>query len=185
MQSNASLVASYARAHAAYTLSTKTDGWSLDMEAPVRDAKGAALLTALVKAVSDAVHIALPSAQVTFSSDILGFESTVDQFDLVGISKHVDKLLVMCYEAAKNVSAPEFQKANMPLPMLQSGVATYVERGVPAAKLILAFPWFGFSWKCSATANRTECDPARDPLGRGVHCEMRYAPLLCLLLCVC
>eukprot|EP01051_Picozoa_sp_SAG22_P013309 SAG22_NODE_1475_length_4330_cov_2.543134_3_plen_286_part_00 len=110
---NATVVSEYARAYAAYTLSTRTDGWSLDMEAPVRDPTDAAELTALVHAISAAVHGALPSAQVTFAAGILGFESTVDQFDLLGISKAVDKMLVMCYEAAKNTSAPGFQKANM------------------------------------------------------------------------
>ena len=84
---NASLVAAYARSHAAFTLATRTDGWSLDMEAPVTDPGNAAELTALVRAISSAVHAALPSAQVTFFSDILGFESTVQRFDLVGISQ--------------------------------------------------------------------------------------------------
>ena len=61
---NATLVAAYARSHAVQTLNTHTDGWSLDMEAPVRDPQDAAQLTVLVRAISDAVHGALPSAQV-------------------------------------------------------------------------------------------------------------------------
>jgi Di-N-acetylchitobiase len=194
---NATLVSEYAHAYAAYTLSTRTDGWSLDMEAPVWDPKDAAQLTALVRAISDAVHRALPSAQVTFASGILGFESTVDQFDLVGISKAVDRMLVMCYEAAKNTSAPGFQKANMvsssghaavpwivfpcgstvrnkpplqPLPLLKQGVAQYAEQGIPASKLILAFPWFGYSWKCSvdAATGKEQCDAAH----LLCHCEV-------------
>lgn len=67
------------------------------MEAPVSTAKGAAQLTALVSTISDAVHQALPSGQVTFASDILGFES-LDQFDLVGVSAAVDYMVVMCCE---------------------------------------------------------------------------------------
>ena len=65
-------------------------------------------------AISDAVHQSLPSAQTTFASDIMGFESKVDQYDLVGISGAVDLMLVMCYEDDKNLSAPaeNFQKAS-------------------------------------------------------------------------
>jgi di-N-acetylchitobiase len=44
---NATLVAAYARSHAAQTLNTHTDGWSLDMEAPVRDPRGPGRLGAV------------------------------------------------------------------------------------------------------------------------------------------
>ena len=106
------LTAALAESHAAHTLATGTDGWSLDIEAPVRDAATAANATRLVRAISDAVHAAVPSAQVTFDSDILGFESRFDQYDLVSIAEACDFLVVMCYDAAKNLSSPEFSKAN-------------------------------------------------------------------------
>jgi hypothetical protein len=141
---NATLASEYARDYAAYTLATHTDGWCLDIEAPVRDPKNAAQLTALVRSISDAVHTSNPSAQTTFASGIMGFESTTDEYDLVGISEAVDLMLVMCYEADKNLTAPasSFYKANMPLPLLKQGVAQYAAHGISASKLILAWPWF-------------------------------------------
>ena len=169
---NATLAVEYAHTYAAYTLSTHTDGWSLDMEAQVHDKKNAAQLTALVHAISDAVHASLPSAQVTFFSGILGFESTVDQFDLVGISHSVDFFVVGCYEAGKSLTSSDFQKANMPLPLMKKGVSQYLDHGIPVSKLILAFPWFAYSWKCSvnATTGKQECDQAH----LLSHCEMSY-----------
>ena len=82
------------------TCTHTADGAQPFHQAPVTDAKNAAQLTALVSAISTAVKAALPSAQVTFFSDILGFESSVDQFDLVGIAKAVDYLVVGCYEVS-------------------------------------------------------------------------------------
>ena len=127
-----------------FATSAHTDGWCLDIEAPVRDPENAAQLTALVLAISGAVHQSLPTAQTTFASDIMGFESKIVQYDLVGISRAVDLMLVMCYEADKSLTAPaaDFQKANMPLPLLKQGVAQYAAHGISASKLILAWPWF-------------------------------------------
>jgi spore germination protein YaaH len=81
---------------------------------------------------------------VTFAADILGFESRADEFDLVGLAAAADYLLVMCYDAAKNLTAPGFSKANMALPLLKKGVAQYAAHGIPAARLILAFPWYAY-----------------------------------------
>ena len=58
----------------------------------------------------------------------------------------------MCYDAAKNLTSPEFSKANMALPLLKKGVSQYQAHGIAASKLILAFPWYAYSWKCSANA---------------------------------
>ena len=171
---NSTLVAAYARSLASQTLDTHTDGWSLDIEAPVRDPKDAGQLTALVRAISEEVRGALPSAQVTFASDILGFESRADQYDvdLVGISRAVDYLVVMCYDAAKNLSAPDFSKANMALPLLKKGVAQYAAHGIGARKLILAMPWYAYSWKCSANkSGEQDCGPAH----LLCHCTMGYS----------
>ena len=169
---NETLTAALAASHAAHTLATGTDGWSLDIEAPVRDAATAANATRLVRAISDAVHAALPSAQVTFDSDILGFESRVDQYDLVSIAEACDFLVVMCYDAAKNLSSPEFSKANMALPLLKKGVSQYQAHGIAASKLILAFPWYAYSWKCSANAATGQQDCAQSHLL--CHCTMGY-----------
>ena len=169
---NETLVAAFARSHAAHTLATGTDGWSLDIEVPVRDTESAAQLTRLVRAISDEVHSALPSAQVTFDSDILGFESHVDEYDLVSIAHAVDFMVVMCYDAAKNLSATDFSKANMALPLLKKGVSQYKAHGIAASKLILAFPWYAYSWKCSENTVTKKQDCKQSHLL--CHCTMMY-----------
>ena len=105
-----------------------------------------------MSAISTAVHAALPSAQVTFASDILGFQNPHYQFDLPAIAQAVDYLVVMCYDADKNLTSPQFSKANMALPLLKKGVGQYGAHGIAPAKLVLAFPWYAYSWKCSANA---------------------------------
>ena len=60
----------------------------------------------------------------------------------------------------------------MPLPLMQKGVAQYVAHGISPSKLILAFPWFGYNWKCSidAATGKEECDAEH----LQCHCEMSY-----------
>lgn len=169
---NKTLTAEYAKSLAVRTLQTGTDGWSLDIEAPVHDPVDAAQLTGLVKAISEAVHGVLPSAQVTFASSILGVHTRTQQYDLVGISKVVDYFVVMCYDADKNLTAPDFSKANMALPLLRKGVCQYEALGIQASRLILGFPWFAYSWKCSENTATGRQDCSADHVL--CHCTMVY-----------
>ncbi len=42
--------------------------------------------------------------------------------------------------------------ANSPLPVVEAGVACYAKLGVPAAQLVLAFPWYGIDYECLETS---------------------------------
>ncbi len=38
--------------------------------------------------------------------------------------------------------------ANAPLPILISGVNRFISIGVPADKLVVGVPWYGYDYKC-------------------------------------
>ena len=48
--------------------------------------------------------------------------------------------------------------ANAALPVVKNGVSCYAKMGVPASKLVLAFPWYGYDYTCRDAQTTASCD---------------------------
>lgn len=98
------------------------------------------------------------------------------------------------------MTAPDFSKANMPLPLLMKGVGQYTAHGIPPAKLIrelpqlppiafswlqftlktldaVAFPWFAYSWKCGKGGHGPCCHHCNPALATWVSTFRRMTAL--------
>jgi hypothetical protein len=122
------------------------DGVNLDLEGT--GSADRAGLTALVAQVSQAVHGAQPHDQVSVDTYASSAEDPNGFFDVPGLAAVVDAVVVEQYQL--NLSSPA-QAASPLTSAMYSDQRTVDEyRAVmPAAKVILAAPLFGYDWPTS------------------------------------
>lgn len=126
------------------------DGINVDFEddvgpnSPERDG-----LTALVQESQAMFSAALPNSVVTI--DVSWSPSGIDGrwYDYVTISKFVDSMFVMDYDEQSQIFRPNCTAwANSPFFDTISGMARYLELGIPSSKLILGVPWYAYDYTC-------------------------------------
>lgn len=118
-------------------------------------------LTSLVAELSAALKGFNPHLQLSF--DLAIFPSgQAEHYDHAALSQHLDFIFPMAYDEpwGSKVAA-----ANSPLAALRRGVAEYVGLGVPASKLVVGLPWYGWDWPCTTNATDAPCDVV-PPCGR-------------------
>ena len=119
------------------------------------------------------------SVDVGWSVDIDG-----RYYDGAGFAAHADYLYVMGYDVQSQY-APDatdgrcHARANAPLGSLRAGLRAWIERGVPAAQLLLGVPWYGFGYSCLDNEDGPGADaaaPAPSPSPSPSPCAIAAVP---------
>ena len=149
------------------------DGVTFDFESPLAaGSKQVEEYTAAVRAARDGLHTANPSYQVSvcvgWSPDAIDGRA----YDYKGLSEASDVLFVMDYDTRSQITTQCIASANAPLPGAILGMQHYMNLGIPASKLVLGVPWYGYRYECLAG---TPPDSAYCPIPlkpfRGVNCS--------------
>eukprot|EP01133_Synstelium_polycarpum_P015336 gene15336-18179_t len=73
-------------------------------------------------------------------------------FDYIGISDAVDKMIMMDYDMTNPI--------NDPMPFITEGIEAFLALGIPKTQLIAALPWYGFDNICEtgSTLENVTCN---------------------------
>jgi di-N-acetylchitobiase len=133
-------------------LSKGLDGVNFDLEQPIdgrRDPKLASAYTGLVAATAAAVKAAtFGAARVTVDVPYLPYDTDGRDYDYLGLAAAADALFVMAYDMQALVWTRCVASPNSPLPLIERSVRAWLGTGVPAEKLILGLPWYGYTYEC-------------------------------------
>ncbi|EGB12190.1 chitinase [Aureococcus anophagefferens] len=161
------------------------DGMTFDYESPQPYGSPAiAAYAALVAATRRALHATNPSYQV--STCVASTPDDVDGrgYPMNALADASDLLYVMDYDTRSQIFDACIASANAPLPGTVHGIGRFRDLGIPASKLVLGVPWYGYRYEClpGATLDGRYCDIESVPF-RGVNCsdaagsEVDYAKL--------
>jgi hypothetical protein len=145
-------------------------------------------LTRATAKVTVALHKHVPGSQVSFDTPSLGmYEEGAGgrgcgfmygrNYDFKGLAHASDLLLSMDYDSndpelgadpynpwrwpGKGVMAATGRGyAQAGMPVVKAGIECYAKLGVPASKLVLAFPWYAYDYQCQETADPPPADAA-------------------------
>eukprot|EP01051_Picozoa_sp_SAG22_P016893 SAG22_NODE_2487_length_2522_cov_2.178704_1_plen_419_part_00 len=154
---NASARAAWISRHVALVKATGTDGINLDTEVPVAAGSSAAqALTLFTAELRAALRAALPggSGQLTMCTPSLAFGPCMYGrcYEYARLGEVLDFFVVMDYSGngVGRLQGVSPWLATGALPAMQTGVAFYRSLGIPAARLVLIVPWFGFAYDCDS-----------------------------------
>jgi spore germination protein YaaH len=135
---------------------------NIDIEISVQNTSDVKALTALSQKAAEGMHAVNPHSHVTYDTPAEGElangcgKQYDRDYDYKDMAAALDFLVVMDYDSndhpkdgkthAESCDSCFF--ANDALPVVQKGVECYAQLGVPADKLVLAFPWC----ECSPSA---------------------------------
>tara|TARA_B110000305_G_scaffold95346_1_gene107396 strand:+ start:235 stop:1440 length:1206 start_codon:yes stop_codon:yes gene_type:complete len=94
-------------------------------------------------------------------------------YDYKSLATATDYLYVMCYDTRSQIFYQCVASANAPITVCQKGIQDFLELGIPASKLILGIPWYGYRYECvneDAALDNPHCELAQVPF-RGVNCS--------------
>jgi len=127
------------------------DGTNFDFEDALQwGSLEAQLYTVLVRETTQAFHLHIPGSQV--SVDLAWSPSGVDGrwYDYPGLAAAADIAFVMSYDMQSQIWGQCVAQANSPLELVRHGVQQYLALGIPASKLVLGLPWYGYDYTCLA-----------------------------------
>ena len=164
-----------------------TDGVNVDFEGPIPS--GSSLnsdFVSMMAELSTQLKAALPGSQL--SIDVAWSPACVDGrcFDHLGLSQHVDYMVMMAYDESSQVLGPCIAMANSPLLKTMQGALGFIETGVPREKLVVGLPWYGYDYTCQSLTAAGECTISEVPF-RGIKCsdsagrQESYSAILALL----
>ena len=110
-------------------------------------------LNALIKELYTRFKKAIPTAQVTFDTDI--FPRDEPGYDYAPLARSLDFFVPMLYDMA----LPPYQLANSPYDGLVKSAAEYRGYGIEPEHLVFALPWHGYSFPCANASLGTVCEP--------------------------
>jgi di-N-acetylchitobiase len=125
------------------------DGLNFDFEQPLNSTDPRrGYYTALVSETREALRRVNPTASV--SVDVGWSPDNVDgrYYDYRGLSQAADFLYVMCCDVRSQVLDRCLAGANAPIGAATQGLHKFLELGVPAERLILGLPWYGYRYPC-------------------------------------
>eukprot|EP00698_Gefionella_okellyi_P008385 TRINITY_DN207_c0_g1_i2.p1 TRINITY_DN207_c0_g1~~TRINITY_DN207_c0_g1_i2.p1 ORF type:complete len:362 (+),score=49.32 TRINITY_DN207_c0_g1_i2:115-1200(+) len=147
------------------------DGINIDVESPIpAGSPEVDLLTRLVYEARTAFHTINASYQVTF--DVAWSADCIDGrcYDYAALSEVSDFLFVMAYDIRSQIFGPCIAGANSGEPKVFDGLESFLRLKIPAAKLVLGLPWYGYDYQCVNPDNTTICPIQHVPF-RGVNCS--------------
>ena len=165
---------SFVRRMAEQARQLHTDGVNFDIEdaieqsSPEREA-----LVVLINSTRTELRKQNPHAQIT--ADVAWSPDCIDGrcYDVKAMAEVTDYLAVMSYDERSQIRPPQpcVAMSNSPATMTFDGVRKYIEAGVPASKLVLGQPWYGYNYPCeSFDAATSTCTIAKVPF-RGAPCS--------------
>ena len=146
------------------------DGINIDIEEPINDSTVRDALTQLVFDTKVAFSSEIPGSQVTF--DVAWSPDCIDGrcYDSVGLADSVDFLVVMSYDERSQIYGPCIASANSPLAQTIKGIQRFQELGIPAEKLVLGQPWYGYDYPCLSVSEDLICSINKTSF-RGAPCS--------------
>ena len=148
------------------------DGINIDFEQAIE--KGSAdssYLTQLVQEAYTEFKSANSSYQVTF--DVAWSPNGIDDrwYEYEALARYTDFLVIMGYDERSQIwTGPCVAGANSPLPGTIAGVQGYTQLGIPASKLVLGLPWYGYNYPCTSLSQTGVCSIRYVPF-RGANCS--------------
>jgi hypothetical protein len=149
--------AALARNVIAATRAKSFDGVNIDFEGTGNADR--AVFAVLARSLSNALHAADPAWQVTLDSYVSSAEDANGFFDIAAIAPAVDSFFIMGYDMYhRDVASP-----NAALPSYESSIGVYT-RMVPASKVILGAPFYGYDWPTQDNSPRAKATGAPTPI---------------------
>ncbi|KAI0237532.1 Di-N-acetylchitobiase [Lamellibrachia satsuma] len=150
------------------------DGLNVDYEKGIRkdQPKLRDGLTALVKELSMALHSHFKNPQVTF--DVPYLPGGYRHYDYSALANIVDFMFIMAYDEAYG---DLIAWANCPLSQTAKGLKQFLQLGIPADKLVLGLPWYGYNYQCLHYTKDNKCYTKKVPLHGAVFSDTTAASL--------
>ncbi|GAV08777.1 hypothetical protein RvY_18422 [Ramazzottius varieornatus] len=139
------------------------DGLNFDPEYPIAlNSPERVGLIDLVKETRTAFSAAVPGSKISF--DVAWSPACVDRrcYDYEALAEVCDFLFVMSYDIQGQVWGPScIAMSNTPFLRMVDGVRGYLSLNIPAEKLILGLPWYGYDYPCVKISENDVCDIPR------------------------
>jgi len=134
-----------------YATLNNLDGVNFDFEDELSAGSDeSSAYTKLFKETVANFHHRINNSQV--SIDVAWSPDNIDRrgYQYSDLAKYADKVFVMSYDEQSQMWQNERCKARANSPLLQTftGIRKYLQLGVPAHKLILGVPWYGYRYPC-------------------------------------
>jgi di-N-acetylchitobiase len=148
------------------------DGLNLDIEGNTANRDG---LTALVTELRAALTAASPEYQLSFDLGI-GPKGQASGYDHLALSRQMNFTVPMAYDECWGTKQAT---ANSPIDRLKLGMDDYSSLGVPASKLVLGLPWYGWDFPCTeASGDVCSVDPPAGKPWYGYATQVGYTDVL-------
>ena len=147
------------------------DGLNIDIEGVVQNGTDQPhQLSQLVQLTNTAFKSANPDYQVTF--DVAWSPNCIDGrcYDYSTILSNVDFAVIMAYDERSQIFGSCVASANSALSTTVVGLQGYLDLGIPADKLVLGLPWYGYDYPCLSLTDDSVCTIPKVPF-RGVNCS--------------
>ena len=164
----------WVQAHLALVQNDGLDGLNLDIE----QYKGKPEpLTALVTELFHALKGWQKHSQLSFDLAILP-SGQAASYDHRKLAKVLDFIVPMAYDEPWDTKVAA---ANSPIAMIAKGVAQYAAAGVPASKLVIGLPWYGWDYPCSSQAGVCDVVPPAGQPWMGWATQIGYSDVMACL----
>jgi di-N-acetylchitobiase len=168
------------------------DGMTFDFEDAIDSSSGSPtrelsqVYTNLVRETTAALHAAVPGSQTSVCVPWEPLDSGRD-YDYEGLAAGSDFLYIMGYDTRAQIFGRCIASANSPPAALEHGVHRFLARGVPAHKLVLGVPFYGYAYPCLNSGVMDDVCEIPRMAWRGVNCsevvgdEFQYMDVMNLL----
>ncbi len=149
------------------------DGMVFDYEnpLPIHSVEGHIYAT-LIAETRIIFHQVNPSLQITTCVPWSPHNIDGRAYPFRKLAKASDALYVMDYDTRSQIFDACIAGANAPLSGMISGLTEWFNLGIPASKLILGVPWYGYRYRClSGTQMNDVYCPIESVPFRGVNCS--------------
>jgi len=126
-----------------------TDGVNVDFEGEVpAGSQERTLLNKLMADLTTMFHQRIPGSQITF--DVAWSPNCIDNrcYDHKTLADNSDFLFVMDYDMRSQIWGECTASANSPIDLVHAGMINFTRENIPASKLILGVPWYGYDYEC-------------------------------------
>eukprot|EP00878_Enallax_costatus_P018615 GHUV01019606.1.p1 GENE.GHUV01019606.1~~GHUV01019606.1.p1 ORF type:complete len:275 (+),score=60.00 GHUV01019606.1:105-929(+) len=143
-------------------------GINFDLEVPMQaGSQAAADYAQLVQETSDALHAAVPGSSVSVDIPWSPYDVDGRNYDWLKLAEAANVLFLMAYDTQSQILGRCIAGANSPIDAVRRGVRQWLALGVPAKKLVLGLPWYGYDYVCQGA------DDSSPPLADTDLCSIK------------